>query len=137
MDKELREMLIEEIKEEIRSLSKLTPGSKEYESAVKNISTLYQTNIDELKTEFDCKEMVEKRHAEFGQNAIENSLKADQLREQKIDRWCRIAIGGAEILLPLIFYGVWMRRGFKFEENGTYTSTTFRNLFNRFRPTRK
>lgn len=28
-------------------------------------------------------------------------------------------------------------KGFKFEETGTYTSTTFRGLFNRFRPTKK
>ena len=38
---------------------------------------------------------------------------------------------------PLMFYGIWMKKGFKFEETGTYTSTTFRGLFNRFRPTRK
>ena len=36
-----------------------------------------------------------------------------------------------------MFYAAWMKRGFKFEENGTYTSTTFRGLFNRFKPTKK
>jgi hypothetical protein len=46
---------------------------------------------------------------------------------------------GIEIIgigLPLIFYASWMRRGFKFEETGTYTSTTFKGLFNRFKPTK-
>jgi hypothetical protein len=48
----------------------------------------------------------------------------------------RIAVAGAELVLPLMFYGIWMRRGFKFEESGVYSSTTFRNLFSRFRPTK-
>ena len=58
------------------------------------------------------------------------------LREQKIDRYMRIAVAGVELVLPLMFYGIWMRRGFKFEESGVYSSTTFRNLFSRFRPTK-
>lgn len=42
-----------------------------------------------------------------------------------------------KLMIPLMFYGIWMKKGFKFEETGTYTSTTFRGLFNRFRPTKK
>jgi hypothetical protein len=46
-------------------------------------------------------------------------------------------MAAAELVLPLMFYGVWMRRGFKFEQDGTFTSQTFRGLFSRFRPTKK
>jgi len=53
------------------------------------------------------------------------------------DRYFKLGIAAAELLIPLMFYGIWMRKGFKFEETGTYTSTTFRGLFNRFRPTKK
>ena len=60
-----------------------------------------------------------------------------QLDEQVKDRYFRLGIAAAELLIPLMFYGIWMRKGFKFEETGTYTSTTFRGLFNRFRPTKK
>ena len=67
---------------------------------------------------------------------VEEELQNRQLREQKIDRYVRIAVAGAELVLPLMFYGIWMRRGFKFEESGVYSSTTFRNLFSRFRPTK-
>ena len=52
------------------------------------------------------------------------------------DRSIRFGLDVAGLILPLIFYGVWMRRGFKFEEEGTFTSTTFRGLFNRFKPTK-
>jgi hypothetical protein len=57
----------------------------------------------------------------------------------KADVWDRYLKLGIEIIgigLPLIFYASWMRRGFKFEETGTYTSTTFKGLFNRFKPTK-
>lgn len=49
----------------------------------------------------------------------------------------RFGMAAAELVLPLMFYGVWMRRGFKFEQDGTFTSQTFRGLFSRFRPTKK
>ena len=35
------------------------------------------------------------------------------------------------------FGGSWEKKGFKFEETGTFTSTTFRSLFSRFKPTKK
>lgn len=60
-----------------------------------------------------------------------------QTNEQMKDRYFKVGIAAAELLIPLMFYGIWMRKGFKFEETGTYTSTTFRGLFNRFRPTKK
>ena len=64
------------------------------------------------------------------------TLKAFQLDENTFDRYAKIGIAAAELVLPLMFYGIWMRRGFKFEESGVYSSTTFRNLFSRFRPTK-
>lgn len=71
--------------------------------------------------------------------AIDDLVKLHRLKieeESRKDRFLRIGVEAAGIILPLIFYGIWLRRGFKFEETGTYTSTTFRSLFNKFRPTR-
>ena len=69
--------------------------------------------------------------------ANEEQFKQHQLNDQVIDRYVRIGVATAELVLPLVFYGVWMSRGLKFEETGTFTSQTFKNLFNRFKPTRK
>lgn len=52
------------------------------------------------------------------------------------DRKIRLGVDIASIILPLLFYGQWMRMGFLFEEKHTFTSTTFRSLFNKFRPTK-
>ena len=112
MDEEIRNLLGEEIKTEIRNLSTLEAGSKEKSTAIEDLAKLYRLRIEETKNEWDFNEKVK-------------------------DRYFRLGVEAAAIILPLIFYGIWMRRGFKFEETGTFTSTTFRSLFNRFRPTFK
>lgn len=120
---EIRNLLDEEIKAEIEALSSLSFGSKEHLTATENLATLYKLMVDETKTALDFEEKSENRK--------------NDLAEQVKDRYFKLGIAAAELVLPLMFYAVWMRRGFKFEENGTYTSTTFRGLFNRFRPTKK
>ena len=127
---EIRDLLGEEIKEEIQNLSTLEPGSKEKSTAIEDLATLYRLRIEELKNDGDLNEKYYSRECE-------GQLKKDQLSEQVKDRYFRLGVEAAGIVLPLIFYAAWMKRGFKFEENGTFTSTTFRGLFNRFKPTKK
>lgn len=130
MDEEIRRLLGEEIKTEIQKLSSLESGSKEKSTAIEDLATLYRLRIEETKNELDFDEKYDSR-------ASDQQLKKDQLEEQVKDRYFRLGVEVASILLPMMFYAVWMRRGFRFEETGTYTSTTFRGLFNRFKPTRK
>ena len=123
MDKEIRNLLEEEIKAEILDLSALSTGSEEKSSAIEDLAKLYKLKIEETKTVLD-----------YG----ENYKRDERLKsEQEKDRYFKYGIEVAGIVLPLIFYAVWMNKGFRFEENGTFTSTTFRGLFNRFKPTKK
>lgn len=130
MDEEIRRLLGEEIKTEIQKLSSLESGSKEKSTAIEDLATLYKLRIEETKNELDFDEKYDSR-------ASDQQLKKDQLDEQVKDRYFRLGVEAASILLPMMFYAVWMGRGFRFEETGTYTSTTFRGLFNRFKPTKK
>ena len=123
MGEEIKMMLEEEIKVEIENLSSLSIGGEEHTKAVDNLAKLYKLKLEEDKTSMEYLEKSES--------------KITQREENVKDRYVRIGIAAAELVLPLMFYAVWMRRGFKFEENGTYTSTTFRGLFNRFKPTKK
>ena len=127
---EIRDLLGEEIKEEIRNLSNWESGSKEKSTAIEDLAKLYRLRIEELKNDGDLSEKYYSREGE-------EQLKRDQLNEQVKDRYFRLGVEAAGIALPLIFYAAWMRRGFEFEENGTFTSTTFRGFFSRFRPTRR
>jgi len=130
MDEEIRNLLEEEIKAEIRDLSTLESGSKEKSTAIEDLAKLYRLRIEETRNEWDFSEKYDAREND-------KQLKKDQLEEQVKDRYFRLGVEAASIILPLVFYAAWMKRGFKFEETGTYTSTTFRGLFNRFKPTKK
>lgn len=125
------EMTLEKvIAEEISNLPNLERGSQEKSAAIDDLAALYKLKIEENKFKLDYIERQEsaKRDEEF---------KNKQLEEQIKDRYFRLGIAAVELILPLIFYASWMKKGFKFEETGAYTSTTFRNLFNRFRPTKR
>ena len=155
MKEELKNLLAEEIKSEIQDLSSLSPGSKEKSTAIEDLAKLYRLKIEETKNELDYSDKQKRRIMENKQHNLDVALKEKQmdnevktsnydeqikrgqLNENVKDRYFRLGIAAAEIILPLMFYATWMKRGFKFEENGTYTSTTFRGLFNRFKPTKK
>lgn len=144
MDEQIRQALADEILSQLNNLSTLDPGSKEQQTAVENVTKLYRLGLEDVKANTDYDEKLYRRDVdaqheqeELDRQAREEQFKKDQLAEQIKDRYFKLGIGVAEIVLPLIFYATWMKRGFKFEETGTYTSTTFRGLFNRFRPTKK
>ena len=65
----------------------------------------------------------------------DEAFKRRQFTDEIIDRYVKLGVAVAELVLPLAFYGAWMRMGFEFEKEGTFTSSTFKNLFNRFKPT--
>lgn len=130
MDEEIKGLLDEEIRAELSDLSALNTGSEEKSGAIDDLVKLYKLRIEETKTELDFEK-------EIDEHERSDQAKREQLSEQVKDRYFKLGIAAAELVLPLMFYAVWMKRGFKFEENGTYTSTTFRGLFNRFRPTKK
>lgn len=137
MDEKIKNLLCEEIEDEILKLSSLEAGSKEKSTAINDLATLYRLKIEETKTELEFDEKRERRFMEINQSDSDARIKRSQLTVDEKDRYFRLGIEVAGIILPLIFYAAWMKRGFRFEETGTFTSTTFRGLFNRFKPTKK
>lgn len=130
MGEENRSLLEEEIKAEIKRLGSLESGSQEYNTAVDSLTKLYKLKLEEDKNTYERLDKIENRE-------IDQESKTAQMAESVKDRYFRFGMAAAELVLPLMFYGVWMRRGFKFEQDGTFTSQTFRGLFSRFRPTKK
>ena len=94
-------------------------GDQNLSAQLDELSKLYHLKIDEVKSLEDTK------------------VKKDQMSEEAKDRYFKLGIAAADLIIPLVFYGTWMKKGFKFEETGTFTSTTFRSLFSRFKPTKK
>lgn len=103
---ETKRNLDDEIQDLLENLKDLEADSEEYSKTTKCLDTLYRLKIDEKKNESDIEES----------------------KNQRKFRVIGYVLEGAGIVLPLIFYGRWMKRGFKFEETGTFTSKTFTGL---------
>ena len=123
MNDEIRKQLEKEISDELETISDLEFGSEEEARAIDNLTKLYKLKLEEDESKRKIEE--------------ERNFKDKQLKEQVKDRYFRTGISAGEIILPLIFYAVWMNKGFKFEETGTFTSGTFRNLINCFKPKKR
>lgn len=136
MENELREALGEEIKGQIEGLKSLKPGSDEHSSAVDSLTKLYKLKLDDNRMDLDFEEKYDRRILEEKHYADEQKLKEEQTKLENKHRWIKVGVEVGSIVVPLIFYAAWMRKGFKFEETGTFTSTTFRGLFQKFKPTR-
>lgn len=136
-EKTIDELLNEEIADEIKALSELEAGSNEKSAAIEDLTKLYKLRIEENKSSWDADDKYNRRIMDEKSNDKDDEIKQKQLEEQVKDRYFKVGIAAAELMIPLMFYGIWMNKGFKFEETGTFTSSTFKGLINRFRPTKK
>ena len=152
---EIKSLLDEVIEAEIAYVGSLSSEDEKKSKAIQHLADLHKLRIDEIKAKTDADEkrlrraMDSKQHraeltlkerqadGDEAARANEEQFKQHQLNDQVLDRYVKIGVATAELVLPLVFYGVWMKRGLKFEETGTFTSQTFKNLFNRFKPTKK
>ncbi len=130
-NKELLEALITD---QITYIGKFNPDDKDvdYGAMLSDLRTTCSISLDEEKFALDKAELDTETNSELDKRALDLL----QVEEKSKDRIVKIVLESAGIVLPIIFYGIWMKRGFKFEETGTFTSQTFRGLFNRFRPTK-
>ena len=134
-EKNVDELLSEEIAAQIKALSDLQSGTKEKSTAIDDLTKLYKLRIEENKSVWDADEKYNRRMMDGESVTKDNDFKERQIAEQVKDRYFRVGIAAAELLIPLMCYGIWMNKGFRFEETGTISSQVFRNLINRFRPT--
>lgn len=120
-EKNIDELLSEEIAAQIKALSDLQSGTKEKSTAIDDLTKLYKLRIEENKSVWDADEKYNRRMMDGESVTKDNDFKERQIAEQVKDRYFRVGIAAAELLLPLMCYGIWMNKGFKFEETGTFT----------------
>lgn len=134
---QLHKLRIEEIKAETEAEEKRE--RREMDSKKNEADLAFKEKQMAAQNEQGEKEFTLKK-SEIGFKQAEHirddvALK-QQVKDNRIDRCVKIGIAAAEIMVPLAFYGAWMKQGFEFEKTGSFTSATFKNLFNRFRPTK-
>ena len=138
---ETKELLEDVIAGKLQILKEeLSMEDKDKTENVSDVINLCKVMIEDDKVKLDNEEKIKKR--ETDERTLKEARESDekfkkqQEKNQKWDRRINYGLDAASIGLPLLFYGIWMNRGFWFEETGTYTSQTFRNLFGRFSPKR-
>ena len=138
---ETKELLEDVIAGKLQILKEeLSMDDKDKTESVSDVINLCKAMIEDDKVKLDNEEKIKKREADERTlkeaRESDEKFKEQQEKNQKWDRRIKYGLDAASIGLPLLFYGIWMRQGFRFEETGTYTSQTFRNLFGRFSPKR-
>ena len=127
MEKNIRQELEQELLGQIQVLNQLELGSKEHAMACESVAKLYRTILEEDKNEADEADKLAQLELE------QERYEADAAQKKK-ESYIKYGLEAAGIALPLSFYAYWMRKGFKFEETGTFTSNTFKNLIQKFKP---
>lgn len=146
MKQEIKSEIEEYVLQEIKKLKNLKSSDEGYNEMANNSTNRINTLVDLLqKEDINNNDLhLETRkinNAEIKDNS-DVELKKEELNikskvdvELKYDRWIKVGSEVVKVAVPIIFYSIWMKKGFEFEETGTYTSNTFRNLFGKFKPT--
>ena len=109
--------------------------NKDYEINKEKIQIEVKKNEDNLHIEtrkIDSAEIKNNSDAEFKNRELDMDAKRDIYSNG--DRVLNVLVKLTEIGVPAVIYNVWMKRGFEFEQTGTYCSNTFKNLIGKFRP---
>lgn len=132
MNKEIIELMESEIITLIKELSMHQPGTKEFDDITKAIDALYATLNKEKSLMLEEVKIQNDAESKFRDSQLQQNVNKDN----KLLTAVKYGIDIAGIVLPLAFYGVWMNRGLEFEKEGSFTSTTFKGLFGKFKPTK-
>ena len=104
----------------------------------KRIEIENKTNVKKIENDF----MINNRKLDIEEISGNESLKIKSkelaqeiVRDTMNDKVKLIDLGvqAAGIILPIMFYGSWMKKGLEFEKNGTFTSNTFKGLISKFK----
>lgn len=148
MNEDIITMLDEQIKAELGGLSGLAVGSKEYTEAIEGLAKLYRLRIDDSKAameynkeidddDFRKKQMEQEEKFHNEQAERDEQSRKEQLAEQKKDRYIRIGIAAAELMVPLMFFAKIYQMGYDLEKDGTFTVQTLKNLVRFVKPTKR
>lgn len=123
----IKTLLDAEIQDEFSQLAKMEVGTEEYKTTVDGLTKLVDRAVELKKFEAEHDEKVETRESEY-------NLKLQQMREDRKDRIAKncIAVGTTLLGVGVTIWGA--RATFKFEEEGTISTTIGRGFINKLIP---
>lgn len=123
MNKEIEDLLSEEIRGELENLADIEQGSDEYKASIDGIVKLIDRSIE-----------IEKVKSENAKQYDDIEFKLKQLQDENKDRLIRNGIAVAGIVVPTLITIWGTLKSFKFEETGTVTTILGRGFINKLLP---
>ena len=162
MNSEVKEMLEQQMKAQFDKLNELDVTSDEARNVTTDVVKLYNVDLEHAKAEAEDAEKALRREKDLEIKERELKLKEDELnlkkaelekdrevkereielkeaelKESKKRKWIEVVIGTATVAIPLIAYNHWFNKGMRFEETGTFTSSTFKDVKHSWNPFKK
>lgn len=128
----ISEKLDENIERSLDKIASLDIGSKEMSLAIDQAVQLHQLRMNERKLESE----EIRRISETQKESLDIIARDEDLRERKKDRWFKVGVAAAEIILPLALYGWLSYVGYAREFDGAVTSDTLKRVLNSIKPKR-
>lgn len=113
MSKEIIENLEKEVIKLTEKLETLDDTDAVYEDTIKRIKALTEILNEQ-------RESVSKMDKQF----------------ENVVSIAKLGVDLAGVVLPIMLYSTWLKRGFEFEETGMISSQTFKGLIGKIKPTK-
>ena len=123
----IERLLREEIESELEELKTIELGSEEHKSTVDNVVKLLDRSIELKRLDIDSTEKVETR-------MMETDFKAQQMEDEKKDRFVRNCIAVAGIVIPSVITIWGTVKSIEFEKEGTITTIMGRGFIQKLLP---
>lgn len=123
----LETLLHEEIQGEFEELGKIEVGTDKYKTAVDGLTKLCDKAIEleKIKTDAELKQ---------DQQNIDAELRAEQLKDERNDRFVKNVLTGSGIVIPAVLTVWGTLKSIKFEETGTITTIMGRGFIQKLLP---
>lgn len=125
---ELKEKLNKELERELGELEGLELGSDQMQKAAATIEMMHKLRMNEIGSDRD----LEVKKAELEAKEKELALETKKAKDAKVIAFVGSGITLGTFVIKLVNDNLWMAKGFKFEETGTFCSKVFGEIWRGF-----
>lgn len=125
---ELKEKLNKELERELGELEGLELGSDQMQKAAATIEMMHKLRMNEVNSDRD----LEVKKAELEAKEKELALETKKAKDAKVIAFVGTGVTLGTFAIKLVNDNLWMAKGFKFEETGTFCSKVFAGIWANF-----
>ena len=125
---ELKEKLNKELERELGELEGLELGSDQMQKAAATIEMMHKLRMNEIGSDRD----LEVKKAELEAKEKELALETKKAKDAKVIAFVGTGVTLGTFAIKLMNDNLWMAKGFKFEETGTFCSKVFGEIWRGF-----